>query len=110
MPDLLANLISVTTEDGKAVYVAKENIASIEDVPGKPGEPAVEAADEVLDDPGVPANNVTGYQGRAPIKGHPKIEAKPAVEGVPDSTILKLKVGGDLKIKAKARDIAAQVG
>jgi hypothetical protein len=108
---LLANLIEVQTEDGKTVYVSKDNIAVIEESdPGEPDEPATPEQAEVPDDPGLPADNVTGFIGRAPAKGHPKVEAKAAKAGKPASTTVKLKVGGDLKLKAKAKDIAALVG
>ncbi|PWT74192.1 MAG: hypothetical protein C5B60_07095 [Chloroflexi bacterium] len=107
---LLANLIELRTDEGKTVYVAKDNIAVIEEEPGEPDEPAVEAQDEVPDDPGAPANNITGFVGRAPVKGSPKREAKPAKAGKPAVTTIKLKTGGDVTIKAKAKDIAALVG
>jgi|SRR5215831_2828461 len=105
----MPNLISVTTEDGKQVLVAVSNIASIEAVPGKPGEPAVEAADEVADDPGEEPS-ATAPLGRPPKKGHPKVEAKAAVAGEPDTAILKLKVGGDLKVAASAKSLADAIG
>jgi len=102
----MPNLIAVTTEDGKTLYVAADNIATIEPVPGKPDEPAVEAADAVEDDPGEEPS-ARNPLGRAPKKGHPKIAAKDAVPGEPDKAILKLKVGGDLKVVASAAGLVA---
>src|SRR5215831_183218 len=104
----MPNLISVTTEDGKQVLVAVSNIASIEAVPGKPGTPAVEAADEVADDPGEEPS-ATNPLGRPPKKGSPKTEAKAADPGVPDKSILKLKVGGDLTVVMPAATLASMI-
>jgi hypothetical protein len=85
--------ITVTTEDGKNVVVVGHNVTYIEAVPGEPDEPAVAAQDEVEDDPGEEPT-ATNPLGRAPKKGHPKVEAKAAVAGKPDKAIIHL-VGGD---------------
>jgi uncharacterized protein YlzI (FlbEa/FlbD family) len=94
--------IRVTTEDGKEHIVNTENVVSIEVVRGEPGEPAVEAQEEVADDPGEEPS-ATNPTGRAPKKGHPKIEAKEGVPGTPDKAIIKMVNGDTLEVEQDAR-------
>lgn len=89
----MPKIITVRDEAGKEYTVNCDNITSIAHEPGEPGEPAVEAQDEVEDDPGEEPS-YANPQGRPPKKGHPKVEAKPAKEGTPDKSTIKL-VGGD---------------
>jgi hypothetical protein len=92
----------VTTEDGKVHVVNAENVVSVELVPGEPGEPAVTAQDEVEDDPGEEPS-ATNPTGRAPKKGHPKVEAKDAVPGTPDKATIKLVNGDTLEVEVSGQ-------
>jgi uncharacterized protein YlzI (FlbEa/FlbD family) len=94
--------VRVATEDGKEYLVNTANIVSVELVPGEPGEPAVEAQDKVEDDPGEEPS-ATNPTGRAPVKGHPKVEAKDAVPGTPDKAVIKLVNGDTLEVVQDAR-------
>lgn len=89
--------VRVATEDGKEYIINTENVVSIELIPGEPGEPAVEAQDEVEDDPGEEPS-ATNPAGRPPVKGHPAVEAKEAVPGTPDKATIKLVNGDSLEI------------
>jgi hypothetical protein len=100
----MANAVEVTTEDGKTLVIAGHNIATIEHVPGEPGESAVEAQDEVKDDPGEEPS-ATNPVGRPPKKGHPKIEAKPGKDAVPDTAIIKLMSGDSVTVQQSAKHL-----
>jgi hypothetical protein len=105
----MARVIHVTDESGKEYSVVVDNIASIEYEPGEPGEPAVEAQDEVEDDPGEEPS-YANPQGRPPKKGHPKIEAKDAKEGTPDKAHIKLVGGEILSVAASAKALKDALG
>ena len=94
--------VRVATEDGKEYIVNTDSIVSVELMPGEPGEPAVEAQDEVPDDPGQEPtpDNPTG---RPPKAGHPAVEAKEAVPGTPDKAVIKLVNGDTLEVVQDAR-------
>lgn len=92
----------VSTEDGKEHILNTDNIVSIELIPGEPGEPAVEAQDEVEDDPGEEPSP-TNPAGRPPVKGHPAVEAKEAVPGTPDKGVIKMVNGDTLEVEHNTR-------
>jgi uncharacterized protein YlzI (FlbEa/FlbD family) len=94
--------VRLTTEDGKEHIVNSANIVSVELQPGAPGEPAVEAQDEVEDDPGEEPS-ATNPTGRPPKLGHPKVEAKDAVPGTPDKAVIKMINGDTLEVVASAQ-------
>jgi hypothetical protein len=89
----MARVVHVTDEEGKEYSVVVDNIVSVAYEPGEPGEPAVEAKDEVEDDPGEEPS-YSNPQGRPPKKGSPAVEAQEAKAGTPDKAHIKL-VGGD---------------
>jgi hypothetical protein len=105
----MPKVITVTDESGKEYTVVCDNITSIAHEPGEPGEPAVEAQDEVEDDPGEEPN-YANPQGRAPKKGHPKVEAKPAKPGTPDKATIKFVGGDSLEVVAKAKTLRDAIG
>ncbi len=88
----MAQAILVTDKDGNDVLVMTRNIKSVEGVPAEPEEPAVEAQDAVEDDPGEEPS-ATNPTGRAPKKGHGKIEAKAGKPGKPASAIIHTEDG-----------------
>lgn len=94
--------VRLTTEDGKEYVVNTENVVSIELIPGEPGEPAVEAQDEVEDDPGEEPTE-SNPAGRPPVKGHPAVEAKEAVPGTPAKGVIKLVNGDSLEVVQSAQ-------
>jgi uncharacterized protein YlzI (FlbEa/FlbD family) len=94
--------VRVATEDGKEYIVNTANIVSVELMPGEPGEPAVEAQEEVADDPGEEPS-ATNPTGRAPKLGRPKVEAKDAVPGTPDKAVIKLVNGDTLEVVQDGR-------
>jgi hypothetical protein len=105
----MPKVITVTDESGKEYTVVCDNITSIEHEAGEPGEPAVAAQDEVEDDPGEEPS-YANPQGRPPKKGHPKIEAKEAKEGTPDTATIKFVGGDSLKVVAKAAALRSAIG
>ena len=92
----MAQAILVTDKEGKSKIILTHNIKSIDAVPAVPEEPAVEAADEVKDDPGEEPS-ATNPAGRPPVKGHPKIEAKEGKPGVPEGAVIHSD-GGDVEV------------
>jgi hypothetical protein len=103
----MPNAFLVHDEDCKQHVVMVSRIKGVEHVPGTAGEAAVEAQDAVADDPGVPATATS--PGRAPVPGHPKLEAKPAILAVPDSCIIKTE-DGDIKCGLTVQQVMAQIG
>lgn len=97
----------VSTKDGDALVISA-TVKSVDYKEGTPGEPAVEAADAVEDDPGQPADPVSGLGGRPPVKGHPAITAKPAVEAVPSVVTFKTD-GGSVEVPGLTLQQAADL-
>lgn len=98
----MPKIITVTDESGKEYSVNCDNITSVAHELGEPAEPAVEAADEVPDDPGEEPS-YANPQGRPPKKGHPKIEAKAAKPGTPDKNTIKFVGGDSLEVVGPAK-------
>lgn len=105
----MAKIITVTDADGKQVDVNCDHIVSMEHEPGDPAEPAVEAADEVADDPGEEPSALHPL-GRPPKKGHPKVEAKPAKDGTPDKSTIKMVDGSSVKVSGTIKALRDAVG
>jgi hypothetical protein len=82
----------VNTKDGdKLVVTSAVKGATFKE--GKPAIPAVEAADAVEDDPGVPANPALGIPGRPPVPGHPAVVAKAGDPGEPSTVTFETEGG-----------------
>lgn len=102
----MPNAFMVHDDEGKPRVVIVSKIKGVDHVPGEPGEPAVEAADEVADDPGEPATATN--PGRAPVKGHPKIEAKEAVPEKKASCVIKTD-DGDIKCNMSIEQVLDRI-
>lgn len=101
--------ITVSDESGKEYTVVCENITHVEHEPGEPDEPAVEACDEVEDDPGEEPS-YANPQGRPPKKGSPKVEAKKAKPGTPDKNTIKFVGGDSLQVVGSTKALRDAIG